>query len=177
MIVLLYTVHVLICFFLIAVVLLQQGKGADLSVFGGGATQTAFGARGAATVLHKMTVISFVLFIVTTLGIGIVQSKKGASDIFEGLDEEAAAAAATAGEDAVEEPAADEASEAPAEEPQGAFAMDTDASESATDGEPATSDESAEDSAESPGDESTEAGDSDTADEAGSETPSEDTDG
>ena len=54
----LYTIHVVICLFLIMVVLLQQGKGADLSVFGGGGTQTAFGARGAATLLHKLTVFS-----------------------------------------------------------------------------------------------------------------------
>ena len=36
MIYLLYTLHIIICIFLILVVLLQQGKGADLSVFGGG---------------------------------------------------------------------------------------------------------------------------------------------
>ena len=57
----LYTIHVIICLFLIMVVLLQQGKGADLSVFGGGGTQTAFGARGAATLLaqaHRVLVSS-----------------------------------------------------------------------------------------------------------------------
>ena len=59
----------LVCVFLILVVLLQQGKGADLSVFGGGSTQTAFGARGATTLLHKLTVASFVIFILTTLSI------------------------------------------------------------------------------------------------------------
>jgi preprotein translocase subunit SecG len=70
---LLYTVHVLVCVFLILVVLLQQGKGADLSVFGGGSTQTAFGARGATTFLHKLTVASFIIFVLTTLAIGIPQ--------------------------------------------------------------------------------------------------------
>jgi preprotein translocase subunit SecG len=74
---LLYTVHVIVCVFLILVVLLQQGKGADLSVFGGGTTQAAFGARGATTLLHKLTVISFVIFIFTTLLIGIPQAKRG----------------------------------------------------------------------------------------------------
>jgi preprotein translocase subunit SecG len=71
---LIFTVHVLVCVFLILVVLLQQGKGADLSVFGGGSTQTAFGARGATTFLHKLTVFSFIIFVLTTLGIGILQS-------------------------------------------------------------------------------------------------------
>jgi preprotein translocase subunit SecG len=74
---LLYSLHALVCVFLILVVLLQQGKGADLSVFGGGATMTAFGARGAATLLHKLTVGSFVLFIITTLAIGVVASRSG----------------------------------------------------------------------------------------------------
>jgi preprotein translocase subunit SecG len=74
---LLYTIHVIVCIFLILVVLLQQGKGADLSVFGGGTTQAAFGARGATTLLHKLTVISFVVFILTTLLIGIPQARRG----------------------------------------------------------------------------------------------------
>jgi preprotein translocase subunit SecG len=76
---LLYTVHVLVCVFLILVVLLQQGKGADLSVFGGGSTQTAFGARGATTFLHKLTVASFIIFVLTTLAIGIPQLGGGGS--------------------------------------------------------------------------------------------------
>ena len=50
--------HVVACLFLIAVVLLQQGKGQDLaSAFGGGGTQTAFGPRGSATVLSRATTI------------------------------------------------------------------------------------------------------------------------
>jgi preprotein translocase subunit SecG len=75
----LYTIHVLVCVFLILVVLLQQGKGADLSVFGGGSTQTAFGSRGATTFLHKLTVASFVIFVLTTLAIGIPQFGGGGS--------------------------------------------------------------------------------------------------
>jgi len=70
---LLYVVHVLVCVFLILVVLLQQGKGADLSVFGGGSTQTAFGARGATTLLHKLTVASFLIFIFTTVSMGLMK--------------------------------------------------------------------------------------------------------
>lgn len=79
MIYVVYFVHIVISIFLILVVLLQQGKGADLSVFGGGASQAAFGARGTATILHKLTVTCFVLFIVTTLTIGILQSRRSPS--------------------------------------------------------------------------------------------------
>jgi preprotein translocase subunit SecG len=81
---LLYAIHVLVCVFLILVVLLQQGKGADLSVFGGGSTQTAFGARSATTLLHKLTVASFVIFILTTVSIGVFQGK-GSSSVVSGV--------------------------------------------------------------------------------------------
>ncbi len=93
-----YSIHVFTCFFLILVVLLQQGKGADLSVFGGGGTQTAFGARGAASLLHKLTVGGFILFIGTTLGIGVLQSKESSASVMtdvvaeEVVEEEAPAA-------------------------------------------------------------------------------------
>lgn len=85
MIYLFYTVHIVVCIFLILVVLLQQGKGADLSVFGGGATQTVFGARGATTLLHKLTVSSFVIFIFTTLAIAVVQRREAGSTVMKGL--------------------------------------------------------------------------------------------
>lgn len=103
MIYLLYTVHIVVCIFLILVVLLQQGKGADLSMFAGGSTQAAFGARGAATLLHKLTVAFFVLFIMTTLSIGIMQRGASSSSIMSGLDPEPAAAVADE-EEAVSEP-------------------------------------------------------------------------
>ncbi len=81
-----YFLHVLISLFLIMVVLLQQGKGADLSVFGGGGTMTAFGARGAATLLHKMTVGAFVGFIITTLVIGVLQGQGSRSTVMSGIE-------------------------------------------------------------------------------------------
>lgn len=79
----LYTIHVAICLFLILVVLLQQGSGADLSVFGGGGTQTAFGARSATNLLHRLTVAGFVGFILTTMAIGLFKS--GTSTVMEGV--------------------------------------------------------------------------------------------
>lgn len=65
----LFTVlHVLVCLFLILVVLAQQGKGQDLaSAFGGGGSQTAFGARGTATLLSKITAGAAITFMVTSL--------------------------------------------------------------------------------------------------------------
>ena len=106
MIYVLYAIHVLVCLFLILVVLLQQGKGADLSVFGGGSTQAAFGARGAATLLHKMTVGSFVAFILTTTGIGFLQSGGSQSSVMSTMGDEVPAVEETIEEEAPAEAAA-----------------------------------------------------------------------
>ena len=83
--------HVIACLFLIAVVLLQQGKGQDLaSAFGGGGTQTAFGPRGSATVLSRATTIRAGVFMVTSLSLSIVRPRTGGV-----LDQVAEPAAAT----------------------------------------------------------------------------------
>ncbi len=100
MLVLLTTIHIVICLFLILVVLLQQGSGADLSVFGGGGTQTVFGARGTATLLHKLTVWSFVAFIVTTIAIGFIKSSGTRGSVMTGAATEEAAPAETPAESA-----------------------------------------------------------------------------
>ena len=83
MIYLLYTLHIIICIFLILVVLLQQGKGADLSVFGGGTTMAAFGARSATNLLHRMTVGGFVAFMLTTLGIAYIKGNVEGSSVMK----------------------------------------------------------------------------------------------
>jgi len=72
------TLHVIICFFLIIVVLLQSGKAADLAgAFGGMGSQTVFGPRGTATVLSKATTIAAILFMVTSLALAIMSSMSG----------------------------------------------------------------------------------------------------
>jgi preprotein translocase subunit SecG len=70
---LLLGLHILICVILVLVVLLQRGEAADLAgAFGGGGSQTAFGPRGAATFLSKLTTISAILFMLTSLGLAII---------------------------------------------------------------------------------------------------------
>jgi preprotein translocase subunit SecG len=108
--------HVVACLFLIAVVLLQQGKGQDLaSAFGGGGTQTAFGPRGSATVLSRATTILAGLFMVTSLALSIV--RPGPSGVLDQIPDAAASPtpAATAAP-ATTTPAAP-AAEAPAQAP------------------------------------------------------------
>jgi preprotein translocase subunit SecG len=70
------TLHIIACLFLIAVVLLQQGKGQDLaSAFGGGGTQTAFGPRGSANVLSRATTVLAGVFMVTSLALSMVKPR------------------------------------------------------------------------------------------------------
>ena len=69
-------IHVVVCLFLVIVVLLQSGKAADLAgAFGGMGSQTAFGPRGAATVLSKATTIAAAVFMLTSLSLAIVATR------------------------------------------------------------------------------------------------------
>jgi preprotein translocase subunit SecG len=75
MVILLTILHVIVAAFLILVVLLQTGKRADLAgAFGGGGSQTAFGARGAATLLSRLTAWSAGLFMATSLILSLMAS-------------------------------------------------------------------------------------------------------
>ena len=67
--------HVLVCIFLICIVLLQSGKGAEMGAAFGGSSQTLFGSRGAATFLNKLTTVAAVLFMVTSLLLTMATTK------------------------------------------------------------------------------------------------------
>ena len=81
MIALITAVHIIVCFFIIIVVLLQSGKAGDIAAaFGGMGSQTAFGPRGGATVLSKATTWAAVIFIVTSVTLTIFADRRaGAS--------------------------------------------------------------------------------------------------
>ena len=69
-------VHVIVSLFLIGVVLLQQGRSADLAgAFGGQGSQTAFGPRAAANVLTRLTTWSAVIFMITSLSLTILYER------------------------------------------------------------------------------------------------------
>ena len=70
---LILTVHIIVCLFLVGVVLLQQGRSADLAgAFGGQGSQTAFGPRAAANVLTRLTTWCAVLFMITSLSLTVL---------------------------------------------------------------------------------------------------------
>lgn len=68
-------IHILASLFLIAIVLLQGGKGAELGAAFGGSSQTIFGSRGAATFLNKLTTAAAVVFMLTSLTLTVVTTK------------------------------------------------------------------------------------------------------
>src|SRR6195256_1491164 len=87
MITLITIVHIVVCFFIIIVVLLQSGKSGDISAaFGGQGSQTAFGPRGAASALSKATTWSAVAFMVTSITLSIYASRRtGPASVLQGL--------------------------------------------------------------------------------------------
>jgi len=87
MIYLVTTVHILVCFFIIIVVLLQSGKSGDISAaFGGQGSQTAFGPRGAASALSKATTWSAILFMLTSITLSVYASRRGGpTSVLQGI--------------------------------------------------------------------------------------------
>ena len=81
-------VHVFLAISVIALVLLQQGKGADMGAsFGAGASQTVFGSGGSGNFMTRMTAVLATLFFVTSFGLAIVAKDKSVTDANEGIPE------------------------------------------------------------------------------------------
>jgi len=78
--------HVIVCFFLIGVVLIQQGRSADLAgAFGGQGSQTAFGPRAAANILTRLTTWSAVIFMCTSISLVVLFVRStGQHSVLEG---------------------------------------------------------------------------------------------
>src|SRR4051812_33577178 len=83
----LVTLHVLVCFVLMAVILLQGGEAADLAgAFGGSGSQTAFGPRAAATFLSMATTWCAIMFMFTTMALTVhvnTASPSGSRSVLE----------------------------------------------------------------------------------------------
>jgi preprotein translocase subunit SecG len=72
----LVSLHVIVSAILIGMVLLQKGKGADIGAAFGGASQTVFGPRGAASFMAKLTTGAAIVFMFTSLGLALTTAKK-----------------------------------------------------------------------------------------------------
>ena len=111
-------IHVLACIFLVLVVLLQTGKGADMGAVFGGSSSTVFGSTGAGNFLTRLTTASAVIFMVTSLSLTYLSGRQTTATVFDTapVTETAPAAPAEPAVDAAAEPAQDQApAEAPAQ--------------------------------------------------------------
>jgi len=80
---LLIVVHVFVCLFLIVIVLLQHGKGADMGATFGGASQTVFGTEGPLPLLNKITTAAAVVFMLTSVVLAYLSSHAGSGSVVE----------------------------------------------------------------------------------------------
>jgi len=71
--------HVMVCFALVMIVLLQAGKGAELGAAFGGASQTIFGSAGAMGFLSKLTTVAAVIFMITSLLLAFASAQRASS--------------------------------------------------------------------------------------------------
>ena len=95
MTVLISIIHIVVCLVLIAAVLLQSGKAADLAgAFGGAGSATAFGPRGSASLMAKITTVSAILFMVTSLALWLTSAPSKGSRM-AGAEERKSTAAQT----------------------------------------------------------------------------------
>jgi len=93
---LLIIVHVTVCLFLIGIVLLQHGKGADIGATFGGSSQSLFGTEGPIPLLNKVTTFSAVVFMVTSVALAYLASQNGSGSVMSELSKDQAKQEATA---------------------------------------------------------------------------------
>jgi len=72
-------IHILVCFALVLIVLLQAGKGAEMGAAFGGSSQTVFGSAGAMGFLTKLTTIAAIVFMITSLVLAFASSRRASS--------------------------------------------------------------------------------------------------
>lgn len=75
--------HIFACFFMVIVVLLQTGKGADVGAVFGGSSQTVFGSSGAGNFLTKMTTGIAILFMCTSLFLSYGAAQRTTESLFD----------------------------------------------------------------------------------------------
>jgi preprotein translocase subunit SecG len=92
----LVVVHIIACFGIVGIVLLQAGKGADIgSAFGGAGTQAVFGSMGTPTILGKITAGVALIFVITSFTLALLGGERGSSVVREPAPPPATTAPAT----------------------------------------------------------------------------------
>lgn len=83
-----FVLHLFSCFFLIGLILLQKGKGAEMGAAFGGASQTVFGSRGPATFLNKLTIIIAAIFLGASIYLANAAKGKESNTVVDKTHEE-----------------------------------------------------------------------------------------
>jgi preprotein translocase subunit SecG len=73
------SIHLIVCFLMIASILLQAGKGAEIGASFGGSSQTVFGSRGPGTFLSKVTVGTAIIFMLSSLSLAVLSRQANTS--------------------------------------------------------------------------------------------------
>ncbi len=81
MITILTIVHIIVCIFLVSIVLLQHGKGADIGATFGGGGQSLFGTEGPVPILNKVTTAAAIIFMVTSISLAYISAHSTTSSI------------------------------------------------------------------------------------------------
>ena len=85
MVTLLIVIHVIVCLFLIVIVLLQHGKGADVGATFGGSSQTLFGTEGPLPLLNKITTFAAIVFMLTSVSLAYFSSSTSTGSVMNEL--------------------------------------------------------------------------------------------
>lgn len=80
--------HVIVCLFLVGVVLLQHGKGADIGATFGGSSQSLFGSEGPLPLLNKITTAAAIIFMLTSVTLAYLSTEKSASSVMKNVVKE-----------------------------------------------------------------------------------------
>jgi preprotein translocase subunit SecG len=88
MVTLLIVIHVIVCLFLIVIVLLQHGKGADIGATFGGSSQSLFGTEGPVPLLNKITTFAAVIFMLTSVTLAYFSSSTSTRSVMSELKKE-----------------------------------------------------------------------------------------
>ncbi len=81
-------IHVVVCLFLIGIVLLQHGKGADIGATFGGSSQSLFGTEGPLPLLNKITTAAAVIFMVTSVTLAYFSADTSTSSVMSQITQE-----------------------------------------------------------------------------------------
>ena len=81
MVTILTIIHIAVCLFLVSIVLLQHGKGADIGATFGGSSQSLFGTEGPVPLMNKVTTIAAVIFMLTSISLAYFSAHRGTGSV------------------------------------------------------------------------------------------------